>query len=169
MKYAWITLLLLLPFSALAFDVVSGPLPLRKIEIEMNKIASERETQDTLPVAKDKLWDMLMENKTSFSEKTHKFSIALTDKTKAMAGKKIAIDGFMYPLEFTDEQKIILLSRRTPVCFFCPPGEPTEVIFVELAEPVELNSDLLRFEGIFELTDRAEEGIFFILKDAKIK
>ena len=129
---------------------------------------SERASQDKLPLAKHPLWLTLSKSKTSYSETTHQFTINLTDDVKKLSGEKITIDGFMYPLEFSEESKIILLSRRTPVCFFCPPGEPNEVIYVELNNPLELTGDLITLTGIFELTHRRDEGIFYILKKAEL-
>ncbi len=134
-----------------------------------SEVAGERKAQNALPTAKDPLWDKLYQCKISFNNNDHKFSVKLTDEIKALNGKTVMLKGFMYPLDFQEKQKTILLSKRTPVCFFCPPGEPNELLYIEFAKPEKLTGDPITLEGTFELENKQEEGIFFALKNTKIK
>jgi len=162
----YLLILLILAGPVFAFD--TKQLPNKTISDQLDEVSAERQAQTSLPVAKDGFWDKLFQCKVTYTNKTHDYSVKLTDEVKKLSGTIVRIPGFMYPLSFEEKQTKILLSKRTPVCFFCPPGEPNEVLYVELAKPTPLNNDLITIEGRFELTNRKEEGIFFVLKDAKL-
>ena len=57
-------------------------------------------------------------------------------KVKALVGKEVTISGFILPLESTEKFKHFILSKRTPTCPFCPPGEPNEIVDVMLDKPI---------------------------------
>jgi hypothetical protein len=160
--------LVLLSSSAFAFEVQQVKVQGKTITNQLDELSSERMAQTSLPIAKGEFWDKLFKCKILFDNKTHLYSVKMTDEIKALDGKIVQIQGFMYPLSMEEKQTHILLSKRTPVCFFCPPGEPNEILDVQLAKPTELNSDLVTIEGRFSLMDQKEEGIFFALKDAKV-
>jgi hypothetical protein len=164
---AFICFVLLTP-NAQAFEVQQVKVKGKTITNQLDEISSERMAQTSLPIAKGEFWDKLFKCKIVFDNKTHLYSVKTTDEIKALAGKTVQITGFMYPLSMEEKQQHILLSKRTPVCFFCPPGEPNEILDVQLAKPTEISSDLVTIEGRFEMTDQKEEGIFFVLKDAKL-
>jgi hypothetical protein len=164
-KY-WLAIFCVLAVPAMAFEIQK--MPSKTIQDQLDEITTERMSQDKLPIAKGEFWDKLWKCKIHFDHKTQLYTAKVTDEVKALNGKTVQIPGFMYPLSFEEKQNHILLSKRTPVCFFCPPGEPNELLDVQLAKPTPINSDLVTLEGTFELTNRAEEGIFFVLKDAKL-
>ena len=70
----------------------------------------------------------------------------------------------------SDETKYFLLSRRTPVCLYCPPGAPNEVMAVRAKHAVTWTDNMITVSGTFALVNDGEKGIFFELRDAdKVK
>lgn len=126
----------------------------------------ERVAQDALPKAQDTLWTTLGKAKITLDENKGTYDATLTDEIKKLDGQKISISGFILPLETTETFKHFLLSKRTPTCFFCPPGEPNEIIEVFTDKPVPWDEDLVVIDGTFALTKNADMGIFFKMTDA---
>jgi len=86
---------------------------------------------------------------------------------KAMSGQIIRASGFVLPLDGSDMTKHFLLTRRTPVCFFCPPGEPNEVMEVRSKKAIAWTDDIVTMSGQFKLINDGEKGVFFALFDAE--
>lgn len=126
----------------------------------------ERNAQETLPKARDALWDTLSKTAITVDEKAGTYAATFPDEVRKMNGHDIRIDGFMLPLETTETFSHFLLSKRTPTCFFCPPGAPNEIIEVYATRPVEWTEELVTYEGRFELIDNREMGVFFKLTGA---
>ncbi len=97
----------------------------------------ERKAQDALPKANDPMWDILTKCKVHLDQKKYKYSIDYTPEVKALEGKQVTISGFVMPLESTETFSHFLLSKRTPTCFFCPPGEPNEIVEVFTKKPIK--------------------------------
>ena len=128
----------------------------------------ERKLQDTLPTSKDAMWETLAKTKIKVDEKKGLFSAKVPPEVKAYSGKEVTIKGFMLPLEATTKFKNFLLSKRTPTCPYCPPGEPNEVIDVWTSEPVAYTEDMVTVKGKFSLMDDREKGLFFKIKEASV-
>ncbi|OYW79003.1 MAG: hypothetical protein B7Z26_08790 [Asticcacaulis sp. 32-58-5] len=126
----------------------------------------ERKVQDALPQSKDAMWDTLVKCKVHLDQKTHKYSIAYTPEVKAMEGKPVTISGFVMPLESTEKFKHFLLSKRTPTCFFCPPGEPNEIVEVFTKKTIKWSDGIVTVTGTFTFTSNPDLGLFFQVKDA---
>ena len=126
----------------------------------------ERQAQESLPQAKDDMWKKLSQCKVVLDHKTYKYSIYYTPQLEAKKGKKITISGFMLPLEANEKFKHFLLSKRTPTCSFCPPGEPNEIIEVFTKNPITWDEGIVTMTGEFVFANKDELGIFFQLKDA---
>lgn len=126
----------------------------------------ERSAQDALPIAKDALWDTLTKTKIKVDEKKGLYNATFPDEVKKLNGQTIKISGFMVPLESEEKFSHFLLSKRTPTCFFCPPGEPNEIIEVYSEKPTEWLEELVTYEGKFELIDNKEMGVFFKMTGA---
>jgi len=129
----------------------------------------ERNAQNALPKSHDAMWVVLGKVKINLDKKNWKYSAVLTDEVKALAGKDITISGFILPLENAEKFKHFLISKRTPTCPFCPPGEPNEIVDVWLEKPISWNMDMLKVTGKFELINNQENGMFFKLNNAKIE
>jgi len=128
--------------------------------------ADERAAQDALPKSNDNMWTQLNNTKVKLNEKTGMFDMNYGDSVKALAGKKLAITGFMLPLEGGETQKHFLLCKRTPTCPFCMPGGPTEVVEVYSDKPVTWIDDMVRIEGNLTLLPPNENGMLYQLKNA---
>lgn len=126
----------------------------------------ERKAQDALPQSGDPMWNALFQCKVHYDDKTHKYSITYTPEVKAMEGKPMTIAGFMLPLEATEKFNHFLISKRTPTCPFCPPGEPNEIAEVFTQKPVKYDEGVVVVTGTFRFTTNPDLGLFFQLKDA---
>lgn len=72
----------------------------------------------------------------------------------------------MLPLEQESMTRHFLMSRFTPVCFFCPPGDPNEVVEVRTLKPFRAGYDRVKVTGVFSLTNNGEKGLFFRIDGA---
>ncbi len=126
----------------------------------------ERSLQDSLPQSKDKIWAILDKCTVYLNEEEYLYSVEFTPEVKAMEGKKMTVSGFMLPLESTEKFTHFLLSKRTPTCGFCPPGEPTEMIEVFTKEPVTWVEDSVTVTGVMTFSKEPELGVFFQLLES---
>ena len=153
MKQAWLIIMLL----ALSGFTVSN-----------QQIAGERKAQETLPKSGDPTWKLLRTTKLKLDEKNWIYTAKIPAEVKKLSGKPLTVQGFMLPLESAEGQAHFILSRLTPVCPFCPPGEPNEIIEVFSKKPIPFSYDLIKITGTFSLTDNGEKGIFYQMKDATV-
>ena len=128
----------------------------------------ERKIQDDLPTAKSQLWGVLMKTKITVDQKEGYYDAIVPAEVKNLSGKELTVSGFIMPLESKDKFKHFLLSRRTPVCPFCPPGEPNEIIDVTTEKQIAYTDDIVTLKGKFSLMNDRDMGLFFKLKDAVI-
>jgi len=128
----------------------------------------ERMAQDSLPKSKDPVWQTLGKTKIDVSKKGGYYSATFPAGVKALAGTQVSVSGFILPLESTEKFKHFILSKRTPTCPFCPPGEPNEIVDVWTTAPVAYTEDMVTVKGQFELMNDKEMGMFFKLKSAKL-
>ena len=61
-----------------------------------------------------------------------------------------------------------LLTRRTPVCAFCPPGAPNEAIEVQSQRLVRPTSGPITVTGKFSLQSNGQAGLFYQLSQAEV-
>jgi len=127
----------------------------------------ERAAQDQLPHSQSPLWATLGKCAVRFDQRKGVFSIQLTPDVRGMDGRDIDANGFVLPLDGSDNTRHFLLTKRTPVCLFCPPGEPNEVIEVRSKKAIAWDDDLVTMKGRFKLTNDGEKGVFFMLMDAE--
>lgn len=145
-----------------AFKVEEKPL------VELLQPADERKAQDALPKSHHVLWDTLIKTEIHLDAKKGLYSATYPEEVKALVGKEMTISGFMLPLEATEKFTHFLLSKRTPTCAFCPPGEPDEIIDVWLEKPTKWDDNLITITGTFTLINNPEFGLFFKLDKAKL-
>lgn len=150
-------LLLLAGFTQTAPQAVPSP----------DQPPGERSAQDKLPQSHDPLWARLARCASHFDTKAALYGITLTPEVKAMDGKTATVSGFVLPLDGADQTRHFLLTKRTPVCLYCPPGEPNEVIEVTTRHPVAWSDDMVTVTGRFTLVADVEKAIFFALRDAE--
>ena len=129
--------------------------------------ADERAAQDALPQSKDPLWATLAKTNVKIDHENYTYTATHPPEVKKLVGTQVTIQGFIMPLEATESFTHFLLSKRTPTCGFCPPGEPNEVIDVHTKEPVEWVDGLITLRGTFNLINNEQMGMFFELKNAE--
>lgn len=128
----------------------------------------ERKAQSILPMSDHPLWQTLGKTKIHADQKKGLYSASVPAEVKALSGKEITIKGFMLPLESTEKFRHFLLSKRTPTCPFCPPGEPNEIIDVHTDKPVAWTENSITLRGKFTLMNDREMGLFFKLSNASL-
>ena len=123
--------------------------------------ADERAAQDRLPMSVDPVWQKFLACKIGYNNKTGLYSIALTPDVKDLAGKTVSLNGFVLPLDGSDHTRHFLLTRRTPVCAFCPPGEPNEVVEIVSPKAILWTEKMVTVTGPVSLINNGEKGMFF--------
>ncbi len=131
--------------------------------------SDERAAQDRLPMSGNPIWQKFLACKIGYNNKTGLYSIALTPEVKTLAGKVVSLNGFVLPLDGADHTKHFLLTRRTPVCQFCPPGEPNEVVEVISPSAVPWTEKMVTVTGAVSLINNGEKGMFFKVNATAVK
>ena len=130
--------------------------------------ANERAEQKTLPMSKAPLWTLLRHTRVGQDDRRGVFTAAFPSEVKALDGRAVTLSGFMLPLDATESSTHFLLSRYTPVCFFCPPGQPNEVVEVTTARGVPITDRMLTVSGKLALENKPDKGLFFQLRQAAV-
>jgi len=143
-------------------------LPARAIE-PVSQPAAEAAAQRLLPKVHDALWSKLVGCEVSYDDKSGVYGISLTPEVKALDGKTVTVRGFVLPMDGSDRTRHFLVSRNTPVCMFCPPGQPNEVIEVRSPHAVDWTDKIVTVTGRFHLINDKEKALFFRMEDAKVK
>ncbi|CAN5383091.1 hypothetical protein BH09PSE2_BH09PSE2_18000 [soil metagenome] len=129
----------------------------------------ERAVQASLPQSKAPVWAVLRKTRIGEDGAKGVFTAAFPPEVKAMDKQTVSVSGFMLPLDAQPRSKHFLLSKYTPVCFFCPPGEPNEVVEVMSKSGVAVTDRMLNVTGRFALTNDGEKGLFFRLDQAEVR
>ena len=130
--------------------------------------AAERRAQAALPRSGDPVWTLLGSTAVTEDRAHGVFAARFPPAVAALGGRTLTVSGFMLPLEAGGETNHFLLSRNTPVCPFCPPGRPNEVIEVRSSGPVYPDTGEVAVTGRFSLQHDASAGLFFRLDDADV-
>jgi hypothetical protein len=131
--------------------------------------AAEAAAQKMLPKAHDELWSKLIKCAVKYDEKAGTYGITLTPEVKALDGQVVTVKGFVLPMDGSDRTRHFLISRNTPVCLYCPPGEPNEVIEVRAPQGVEWSEKITTVRGKLHLIDDEEKALFFRIENAEAK
>lgn len=134
----------------------------------MGQPLAERAAQGALPQAHDGLWVTLATTRIHEDEARGLYSATHPEAVRALIGQNVTLSGFIMPLETTEHFRHFILTRYTPVCPFCPPGAPNEVVEVWSSDPIVATNDLVRISGQFSLTNDGEKGLFFQLRSAHL-
>lgn len=129
----------------------------------------ERAAQNKLPHAQSPVWGKFLTSKVSYNNRTGLYSIAVTPAVKELAGKPVTVNGFVLPLDANDHTSHFLLTRNTPVCMFCPPGEPNEVIEVISPHPILWTDKIVSVTGPLKLINNGEKGMFFQISATAVR
>jgi uncharacterized protein len=129
----------------------------------------ERTAQEALPKSPDGQWAVLETTRIGEDLERGVFTASHSSRVRALAGRTLSISGYVMPLETTPTFQRFLLTRYTPVCNFCPPGAPNEVIEVVAATHLAPTQALIRVRGAFSLANNSEQGLFFRIDNAQIE
>lgn len=129
---------------------------------------AERAMQMTLPRSQSPVWLQFVKCKIGYNNRNGLYNIAVTPEVKALAGHTVTVNGFVMPLDGSDHTKHFLLTRNTPVCMFCPPGEPNEVVEVEAPDRIVWTDKIVTVTGPLTLVNNGEKGIFFKIVANKV-
>jgi hypothetical protein len=153
-----------MPALSLDIDKATGPLA-----NTIGQPPDEAAAQSRLPQSRDELWRKFVNCKLGYNEDTGVYSITLTPEVKALNGKTITIRGFVLPMDGSDLTKHFLLSRNTPVCMYCPPGAPNEVVEVKASKAVPWTDKMVAVTGTLLLVNDQERAVFFKMENARAK
>ena len=129
----------------------------------------ERAAQDKLPHAQSPVWTKFLASKVSYNNRTGLYSIAITPEVRQLAGSAVTISGFVLPLDASDHTSHFLLTRNTPVCMFCPPGQPNEVVEVISPHPILWTDKIVSVTGPLRLINNGEKGMFFQISATAVR
>ena len=96
------------------------------------------------------------------------FHVSFPESLQGKTGKRMAIEGFMYPLEAGEHHDYFLLSAFPPSCPFCLPGGQTTLIEVKCAVPVEYTLESVIIEGTFSMSKDDPSGLYYRLTEATV-
>jgi hypothetical protein len=130
--------------------------------------AWERAAQARLPRSDDPIWRSLTATKVSEDTRLGTLVAKYPPAVKALVGRTVSISGFVLPLESKQGTQHFLLSKYTPVCFFCPPGEPNEVVEVRSTGPIYPDNSEVTVTGRFGLQTGPGDGLLFHLDKAEV-
>lgn len=130
-----------------------------------NEIAAQR----LLPQVRDELWSKLVKCKLDYDEDKGTYSIHVTPEVKALDGKTITVRGFVLPMDGSDRTRHFLISRNTPVCMYCPPGQPNEVVEVQAKKPITWSNRIVSITGKLSLINDGEQALFFRIENGEAK
>jgi hypothetical protein len=143
------------------------PLPAAQNDV-YGQPQSERAAQQSLPQSRDSIWVTLQRTVIAEDTKQGIYTAKHPPEVQALVGKTLTVQGFMLPYTTDTQVRQFLLTRYTPVCFFCPPGAPNEVIDVSVEKPVKWEDRLYSVTGIFAIQNNGEKGLFFRLDNARV-
>lgn len=128
----------------------------------------ERAAQASLPMGGNPTWSVMASAGISYSDVAPHIRIIHTSASVALSGTAVALDGFMMPLDGGEYSSHFLLVRRTPTCFYCPAGEPDEVVEIQSVKPVKYGAEMLEARGVLQLVNNTEQGIFYRISPAEV-
>jgi hypothetical protein len=140
-----------------------------KIRVPVGQPTDERAAQAQLPKSQSPVWAKFLKSRINYDNKSGLYSIALPPDVRALAGVPISVNGFVLPLDGSDHTSHFLLTRNTPVCMFCPPGQPNEVVEVIAPKAIAWTDKLVAVTGPLTLVNNGEKGIFFQIKATEVR
>jgi uncharacterized protein len=129
----------------------------------------ERAAQAKLPQGTSPLWATLRMTKIREDDAQGIFTAQHPPAVRALVGRTLSLPGFIMPLNSETRGTHFLLSKYTPVCAFCPPGEPNEVVEIHTARPIVYSAKLVTITGRFQLENNGDNGLFFQLTGAQVR
>lgn len=154
--------------GVLAACVLSVAVPAAAVQ-PTSQPPDEAAAQKALPQANDPLWVKFAKCTLSYNEDTGIYRIRMTPEVRALNGKTVTIRGFVMPMDGSDRTRHFLLTRNTPVCMYCPPGQPNEVVEVRSSRTIAWTDKIVSVTGKLNLVNDEERAIFFKMENVEVK
>ena len=91
------------------------------------------------------------------------------DQIKKLDKKKILIQGYMFPLEQDEKQRLFLLGPFPISCPYHPHISANLIIEVHAKNPIVFSYDAINIRGKLELVPKDDDyNVFFRLRDAQL-
>lgn len=81
--------------------------------------------------------------------------------------KEVRVQGFIIPLEMSDQQQHFLLSAVPPHCPFCLPAGPDAIVEVHAKKPLPYGFDPVVVAGKFSVIADDPSGVLYRINDAE--
>lgn len=112
------------------------------------------------------IWKILL--KVKYKYQKNAYIPEFDSNIKALDGKVITIQGYMYPLEEAPSHSFFMLSYYPiAICFFCGGAGPESVIEITGKKPIRYTTKLMKLRGTLKLNSSDPERLFFILLGAE--
>lgn len=93
-----------------------------------------------------------------------------SEDLKSKDGERIAVEGYVIPLQQSGNQDYFVLSRFPyNNCFFCGNAGPETVAEVYTKDPFPYKDAMVRVTGTLKLNSADPMHLFFILSDATVE
>lgn len=130
--------------------------------------AAERARQNNLPQSSDPLWSVFAKTEVTADPAKGIFIAHHSDAAKALDGREVTLHGYLLQTDVLPPYFHFIVSRRTPVCAFCPPGEPNEAVEVFLKKFTDLKGGEVTVRGQLRLQKDGSQSLIFVLSNAEI-
>jgi hypothetical protein len=92
------------------------------------------------------------------------------ENVKALDGKKIALKGYIVPIdELLGQQNFVLSSLPFNLCFFCGGAGPETVIEVKTQEKIAYTEKQITVKGIFYINPSDPDHLMYRLENAVVE
>ena len=118
--------------------------------------------------ADDLRWVMFHDATIKADEAKGIYQATFSRDLAGMDKHRLAISGYMLPVEPTTHSAHFVLTRRSTGCPFCPPNEPTEAIEIFADKAVDYRQSPVDVSGELHLVSRSETGLFYRLDHAEV-
>lgn len=86
-----------------------------------------------------------------------------SSQIKSLNDQKVALTGFMFPLDQAQKQRNFLIGPYPISCPFHYHVSPAQIVEVKLQKPIEFSYDPVTIKGFLSLKYNKETGIFYYL------
>jgi len=154
----------LLPAVAMAVFVMAGPAVLAQSALKPSESVWKPAPTPPGGVA----WQVLESTKEDpAAAKAGTIKPVFPADVKALAGKRVKINGYMLPLGKGASQTHFVLLAYPPDCpFHLNPG-PQQFIEVKMSSAIPMNYDVRTIEGTLELAGNDGSGVFYKISNGK--
>ncbi|MBO6505399.1 MAG: DUF3299 domain-containing protein [Kordiimonadaceae bacterium] len=92
---------------------------------------------------------------------------SFTSLVQSFDDKTIKLNGYMVPLEATEEQSHFILMAYPHACPFHMPGGPAAYVEIQADFPVKFTYDPVLVEGHFQILEDFSGGVFYRISAAR--